>query len=329
MELRLKRNSDIIEEGRERAYELIEQNITSFGEDGAPLLVRYRGEDGKLHTIIVIIGPDGAYSTFEDNNHGKTVVTSVDESVRVSGTTDGYDLSILSPEIIEYLNGLFEYKYSFAVDYYEAIVIDLTTTSGYKNVNIRTKLKSTKSNGKGDSKNVEITSSECTSEGWEQISADEWGLKYDLSEDDYKKEKITNKFVASASNADGKSGSISKDCIVTFNRWWMIIEHDGADITEEEMNSYLTDAEQECVAYKGKTADKLPDGNVKWTMKSTNYFWVCVPYETYAYITQSGKSVVNSPKTVSSKYGKYYCFRSISAQRPCEINDVDIKIIKL
>lgn len=326
MELRLKRNSDIIEEGRERAYELIEQNITSFGEDGAPLLVRYRGEDGKLHTIIVIIGPDGAYSTFEDNNHGKTVVTSVDESVRVSGTTDGYDLSILSPEIIEYLNGLFEYKYSFSVISSYTKLINLTDNED-DDTYYTLRVGSSKKNQNG-TQSVTVTETVCDIDGWSQDEGDPsvWSIEVKPTEEDYYNAAITIPFKCEATNEDGKTGIVTKNCTINIIRWWFIFEHDENDINEDELNFILDNTEDKRICYKSADKD-LPNENIKWTMGSVNYFWILVPAHHSASITQSGRSVVNEPITVNSKHGKYKCYRSLSKNAAVAINDVDIKIV--
>lgn len=321
MELRLKRNSDIIE-GRARAYELIEENITSHGSDGEPLLVRYRDDSGRIRTIIVMIGPDGNYSTFEDSNGGgsggNTTITSEDGSVRVNETATGYDLGVLSPEIIEYLSNLTEYKYTFSVSIV-ATSIDIETSSECTG---RANISSSKTRGlDGGSTSVAIASSTSSSDGWAKNGENQWVYRHTVTDPTI----ITciRPFSASVTNADGKTGTVSGQYKITYLKPWYIIEHGEETPTAAEINEYID---------KVKTADLKGSGDktkkaTTWNQTTDNYFWILAPKNKKATATQLGDSVILDGVEVSgTKYGVYTAYRSKSKQAAGSTPSPDILI---
>lgn len=330
MELQLKRNDEnnlII--GKQAALDLIRENIGSLGLDGTPILVRYKetieDDDFEVRTLLVIKGPFGSYTVFDGDGGGSKKVFSSDNSVKVTTVKEGYDLSILSPAIINYLKGLEKYEYKWGFVAYTQY-FDLTEP-GLESVTTDVKITSERSRELDGSKEpVAIESSTCLMDGWKQLSAEKWQYKVTPSDDDKKKVSMPITFKGTAINADGeKNDNLERKYNVEFIRWWFIVEHPKDDITSEELASYIADTAHEAVDHVGKT-NNLPSGNVKWTMKTSNYYWILCPVGHKASVTQNGSSVVAEPIGVDSPHGRYLCYRSKSENAATEIDDVNITI---
>lgn len=320
MELRLKRNYNIVV-GRETAYSLIESRIKEEGGDGAPILIRYKDEEGstKIKTIIVVIAPDGNYSTYEDTEtildlvgDGKTIVTSSDESVHVTPISGGYDLSILNKEIIDYLYDLVNYHYNYGVSF-SNITIDITSSSSGSG---SATLSSSRYRGldnptytKDNPERIDVTDSSSTSVGWVKASPNKWTYSYTVTDKSKNSDSIP--FTASVTNSDGQTSNVSGNLSVTLNKYWMIIEHDEKVPTAAELDAYFTMPSNACLYGVGPKRDK----QTTWDQKKTGYFWVLCPSNKSVTATQLGQTVVkDAVDVVGTMYGTYKAYCSLSEQ---------------
>lgn len=309
--LQFKRNRTIII-GRDAALENIDKYIHNFGRDGSPVLVRYREtEDSeKVKTIIAILGPDDNYSIYEDTDtvSEATKVFSSNESVNIKKTEDGYDLSILSKDIIEYLDDLASYKHTFKVSVSNATLKVNDLKPGKITATISSSMK------RGIDANpttLNITSSESASDGWTKISENKW--EYSYSKDiDLTKNAIEIPFSATATNSENQSGNVSGTGKITIEKYWFIIEHDETDVTASEIDEYIDGVKQADLSGVGSKTNK----ETTWNQIENTYFWVLCPSNKTATVTQMDNSVMEPEvrKVAGTKHGEYNAYKSKTTQ---------------
>lgn len=243
----------------------------------------------------------------------KIDIHSDNHTVKCEHQGDDWNLEILSPEIIEYLEGLVNWNYIYGATG-TGKTLEYPNTKGVISATLTAKRwrgLDQEHNTPEKAVSVEIISSESTSANWYKTTASKWSYEYNWTDLTLDSDIVS--FDGSFVTANETSGTGSCKVSVTMVKPYIIVEG-SVPPTGAELDVMIdgSGANKKALARVGST-------DIEWEHEVGNrFFYICIPPKRTAKFEQiAGMSALDAKtSTADTKLGTYTIYKSTNPQKP-------------